>query len=91
MDEYIEKEAVTRYLKGYSEKELNSMSPYGMIISSVLDKVKRALSEMPTADVQEKKYCRMIPLEPDCRGLYRCIYMHKLSSTYTFRFYPQRV
>lgn len=23
---------------------------------------------VPSADVQEKRYCRMIPLEPDCRG-----------------------
>ena len=52
MAEYIEREAVVRYLKGYSEKELNSMSPYGMITSKVLDKVERALSEMPAADVQ---------------------------------------
>lgn len=28
----------------------------------------RLISEMPAADVQEKKYCRMIPLEPDCRS-----------------------
>ena len=52
MAEYIEREAVVRYLKGYSEKECNLNSPYGMIISSVLNKVERALSEMPAADVQ---------------------------------------
>ena len=52
MDEHISREAVVRYLKGYSEKECNSNSPYGMIISSVLNKVERALSEMPAADVQ---------------------------------------
>ena len=52
MAEYIEKDAIVHYLKGYSEKELNSMSPYGMITSRVLDKVERALSEMSAADVQ---------------------------------------
>lgn len=52
MAEYIEREAVVRYLKGYSEKECNSNSPYGMITSSVLNKAERALSEMPAADVQ---------------------------------------
>ena len=56
MVEYIEKEAVVRYLKEYSEKELNSMSPYGMIISKVLDKAGRALSEMPATDVQPVRY-----------------------------------
>lgn len=45
--EYISREAVVRYLKGYSEKERNSNSPYGMITSSVLYKVERAFSEMP--------------------------------------------
>ena len=29
--------------------------------------VQETLEQLPTADVQEKKYCRMIPLEPDCR------------------------
>ena len=52
MSEYISREEVVRYLKGYSDKECNSNSPYGMITSSVLNKVERALSEMPAADVQ---------------------------------------
>ena len=56
MIEYISREAVVRYLKGYSEKECNSNSPYGMITSSVLNKVERALSEMPAADVQPIVY-----------------------------------
>lgn len=54
MDEYISREAVVRYLKGYSEKELNSSS-FGMITSSVLNKAERAISEMPAADVQHVK------------------------------------
>ena len=55
MDDYISREAVSRYLKGYSEKECNSDSPYGMITSRVLDKAERAISEMPAADVQSDK------------------------------------
>lgn len=51
MNEYISREAVVRYLKWFSEKELNSSS-YGMITSSVLNKAERAISEMPAADVQ---------------------------------------
>ena len=51
MNEYISREAVVRYLKGYSEKELNGSS-FGMITSSVLNKAERAISEMPAADVQ---------------------------------------
>lgn len=30
--------------------------------------VPQLLDDEPAADVQEKKYCRMIPLEPNCRG-----------------------
>ena len=60
MAEYISREAVVRYLKGYSEKECNSNSPYGMITSSVLNKAERALSEMPVADVQPVKRGRWL-------------------------------
>lgn len=58
MDEYISRESVVRYLKGYSEKECNSNSPYGMITSSVLSKAERAISKMPAADVQPVKHGR---------------------------------
>lgn len=58
MDEYISREAVVRYLKGFSEKELNSRGNFGMITSSVLDKAERAISEMPAADVQPVKHGR---------------------------------
>ena len=60
MDEYISREAVVRYLKGYSEKELNKGGNFGMITSSVLDKAERAISEMPSADVQPVKHARWI-------------------------------
>lgn len=60
MDEYISREAVVRYLKGYSEKELNKNGNFGMIISSVLNKVERALSEIPASDVQPVKRGRWI-------------------------------
>ncbi len=36
--------------------------------------------KLPSADVQEKRYCRMIPLEPDCRGytdLFICTNCHQ--------------
>lgn len=56
MSEYISREEVVRYLKGYSDKECNSNSPYGMITSSVLNKVERALSEMPAANVQSVRH-----------------------------------
>lgn len=58
MDDYISREAVVRYLKGYSEKELNKDSNFGMITSNVLDKAERAISEMPAADVQPVKHGR---------------------------------
>ena len=47
MAEYIEKEAVLRYLRKNSEKELNSTSPYGMIISHIIDVIARDIEDMP--------------------------------------------
>ena len=69
MAEYIDREAVVRYLKGYSEKECNSNSPYGMITSSVLNRAARALSEMPATDVQSVVYCK------------DCLYAQNLNDT----------
>ena len=63
MDEYISREEVVRYLKGYSEKELNKGGNFGMITSSVLDKAERAISEMPSADVQPVKHEQRIDYE----------------------------
>jgi len=69
MDEYISKEAAVRYLKGFSEKELNWNRNFGMITSSVLDKAERAISEMPAADVQPVKHGRWILCDD---GYVRC-------------------
>lgn len=47
MAEYIEREAVLRYLKERGEYELNSISPYGMIISHVIEVLVRDIEDMP--------------------------------------------
>ena len=47
MAEYIEREAVLQYLKERSEYELNSISPYGMIISHVIEVLARDIEDMP--------------------------------------------
>ena len=60
MDEYISREAAVRYLKGYSEKELNWNHDFGKVTSSVLDKAERAISEMPPADVQPVRHGRWV-------------------------------
>lgn len=69
MDEYISREAVVRYLKGYSEKELNKGGNFSMMTSSVLDKAERAISEMPSADVQPMKHGRW---ERRAKDIYAC-------------------
>ena len=74
MDDYISREAVVRYLKGFSEKELNSKGNFGMITSSVLDKAERAISEMPAADVQPVKH-----------GRWELISQNKFTGTKTLR------
>lgn len=75
MDDYISREAVIRHLKGCSEKELNKNSPFGMITSSVLNKMERAFSEMPAADVQPVKHGQWIP--HGCNS-YECSNCHKM-------------
>jgi hypothetical protein len=52
MDEYISREAVLQTLQK----------------ANIGGYITERLLEIPAADVQEKRYCRMIPLEPDCRG-----------------------
>ena len=47
MVEYIEREAVLRYLKERGEYELNSISPYGMIISHFIEVLVRDIEDMP--------------------------------------------
>lgn len=60
MDEYISREAVVRYLEDYSNREACKPHPFSMIITSVLDKAKRVLSEMPATDVQPVRRGRWI-------------------------------
>ena len=47
MAEYIERDAVLQYLKERAEYELNSTSPYGMIISHVIEGLVRDIEGMP--------------------------------------------
>lgn len=52
MDEYIEREATI--------DALDCRDEYDGLVNTI--------REQPAADVVKKEYCRMIPLEPDCRG-----------------------
>jgi hypothetical protein len=56
MAEYISREAVL-------QKFLERGSGYINMLT-----MKTMIDEIPAADVQPVKSCRMIPLEPDCRG-----------------------
>lgn len=52
MVEYIDKEATINAFDSRDE----------------YDDLVNIIREQPAADVQEKRYCKMIPLEPDSRG-----------------------
>ena len=52
MAEYIDKEATIN--------ALDSRDEYDDLVNTI--------RKQPAADVQEKRYCKMIPLEPDSRG-----------------------
>lgn len=58
MAEYITKEEACK------ESFIVQTKEYGSIEVVPVDYI----ANIEAADVQEKKYCRMIPLEPDCRG-----------------------
>lgn len=55
MDEYINKEEIIRHLC-----LTTGCSYHDVVIGTIM--------KFPAADVQEKKYCKMIPLELDSRG-----------------------
>ena len=61
MAEYIEREATRKLFcekcKGYYDGHCIHRGECDVDV----------IQTAPAADVQEKKYCRMIPLEPDCR------------------------
>lgn len=63
MSDYIERDkALDKFIEGDGDDEFTE--GYNFAINEYREKIKA----MPSADVQEKRYCRMIPLEPDCRG-----------------------
>lgn len=65
MDEYISREAV---IKAFKLVAKNPNKDYQRGMQDTIDcLVPEVIADIPSADVQEKRYCRMIPLEPDCR------------------------
>lgn len=79
MDEYIKKEALIKAMQEDYNIRMQEMYKeeifqgyYSKVYCDGIDaefkSVIRIIENMKAADVQEKRYCRMIPLEPDCRG-----------------------
>lgn len=67
MDEYISREEAIdkmRSLKSKFRAKNDWDSGYDTAIAEAFEHIKR----VPAAGVQPVKCCRMIPLEPDCRG-----------------------
>lgn len=65
MNEYISREIAIERIKYKKPKVL--YSEYGVGYERGLEDAIGLLNAIPAADVQEKRYCKMIPLEPDCR------------------------
>ena len=66
-DEYISRESIIEEL----EEEIamgDEFNEKDVLINKGLKIALKDIKRQPSADVQEKRYCRMIPLEPDCRG-----------------------
>lgn len=64
MDEYISREDVLGIASQYFPDDDGSCSKADVDLREMLDEIEA----LPVTDVQEKRYCRMIPLEPDCQG-----------------------
>lgn len=63
MAEYISREAMLEHLNECKEDPL-----FDPDMARICFAISIFIENMKAADVQEKRYCRMMPLEPDCRG-----------------------
>ena len=63
MAEYLELEKVIDVVMQYCPDDDGICTKVDADLREMLDEIEA----LPTADVQEKRYCKMIPLEPDCR------------------------
>lgn len=71
MAEYIERDKAIEKINAYCELRQaiysNDKDEFLRGLQTAL-KAIRYNDVIPNADVQEKRYCKMIPLEPDCRN-----------------------
>lgn len=71
MDEYISREALLAEIAADHGDWIFANDTDELYRQGVEDNYSdtiRLINEIPAADVQPVKCCRMIPLEPDCRG-----------------------
>lgn len=78
MDEYVSKEDAINALlnKGQHSRRYR----LGETWELNLMEIQEAINAIPATDVQEKRYCRMIPLEPDlrnCTNVFICTSCHQ--------------
>ena len=64
MKEYVSLQAVLDIVMQYCPDDDGSCSKVDVDLREMLDEIEALVA----ADVKEKEYCKMIPLEPDCRG-----------------------
>lgn len=67
MAEYINREVVLSKCDDIWNNA-DETTQTGVDSINTIDKITDFIESLPAADVQEKKYCKMIPLELDSRG-----------------------
>ena len=76
MVDYISRDEAIERIQPHDKPQ----TVYGEGYLQAIEHAVEILSLMPAADVQEKKYCKMIPLELDSRGctnVFRCTNCHQ--------------
>lgn len=66
MVEYISRDDVLE--KAKSSISVPTDNEWDCGYNTAMAEMKEFIKQLPSADVQPVKRCRMIPLEPDCRG-----------------------
>ena len=83
MADCIDREAVLDYIRYkvcQGEGNIEHRCQRGSCAYCGICEIMCDISSMPAADVQPKATCRMIPLEPDCRGytdVFICTHCHQ--------------
>lgn len=68
MNDYICKETVLNFIEHNDKVCHYADERYENVVYATTQAICKVVAEMPVANVQPMKCCKMIPFRPDCRG-----------------------